>query len=86
MTVRIHAQPKASLLSAPEQAVRPGNKAWCVRQGKLWVVPLQVAALLAPSRAIIDADACSLSVDDWLVVSPMAYPRNGMAVREERLE
>ncbi len=71
VTVKIHAQPHANLLSLPERAIRPGNEVWIVRDGKLDRCQVQVARV-TPLGVLIDADRSDLAAGDLVVTTPMA--------------
>ncbi|MBW3597426.1 MAG: HlyD family efflux transporter periplasmic adaptor subunit [Planctomycetes bacterium] len=77
--VRIHARPDASLVRAPEEAIRPGGKVWVVREGKLHIEPIEVAAVV-DGAAVIDADASNLRAGEQVVVTPLALVQDGMTV------
>ncbi len=81
VTVKIHAQPTARLLQVPEAAVRPGDRVWLVREGKLAVVEANVVRV-ADEVAIVEAG--ELEVGDRVVVTPLAGAVAGMAVREQQ--
>ena len=46
VTIRIQVDPQTPLLDIPEVAVRPGNKVWRVRNGKLAIIPVNFVTLL----------------------------------------
>jgi hypothetical protein len=81
VTVKIHAQPTARLMEIPEAAVRPGNRVWLVREGKLAVVEANVVRV-ADEVAIVEGGA--LEAGERVVVTPLAGPVAGMAVREQQ--
>ncbi len=80
VTVRIHADPNAALLEIPEDAVRPGKRAWLVRDGKLAVVEVDVVRV-ADEVAIIRVDG--IAVGDKVVVTALAGAEDGMTIREQ---
>ncbi len=82
VTVRIHAKPVAKLLSVPEQAVRPGNRIWLVRDGKLQIEKIQPAETINGS-VIIPAASAPLKIGDEVVVSPLPVAETGMNVQQE---
>ncbi len=77
--VRIHARPDASLVTAPEEAIRPGGKVWVVRDNKLYIESIAVAAVV-DGAAVIDAEASHLRPGDRIVVTPLALAQDGMPV------
>jgi hypothetical protein len=81
--LRIHVQPDAALVRVPEQAIRPGGKVWVVRQGKLQIVPVEVATVV-DGNAILDGEAWRLHPGDRVVVTPLALAQDGMEVVEQR--
>ena len=81
VSVQIHANPGMTLLKVPEQAVRPGNTVWRVRNGQIDVLRVPVAQLLDDGLLVV-ADETSLGGSDRVVTSPLASVRNGMTVRE----
>lgn len=78
VTARI--QPRMALLRLPDEAVKPGNKVWCVRGGRLEILPIDVL-WREPRRVFVSAETSGLSDGDQAVVSPLAQPENGMTVR-----
>lgn len=81
--VRVHGEPQAPLLWIPEGAVRPGDKAWVVRDGKLAVVDVRVVRV-ADGRAIVQAG--DLADGERVVVTPLASALDGMEVEEKQRE
>ncbi len=47
--VRIRVNPETPLLEIPEEAVRPGNRVWRVRKGKLAIIPVHFVTVLDDS-------------------------------------
>ena len=82
VSVEIHAKPEASLLKVPEGAVRPGGRLWRVRKGKLDIVKVHVVNV-CDRVATIRADGSGLVVGDKIVVTPLAFVKNGMVVKEQ---
>jgi RND family efflux transporter MFP subunit len=83
VTIRIHAEPQADLLQIPEAAVRPGNRVWVVRDGKLAALGVRTVRVAGPVAILLAGD---LSAGDRVVVTPLASPEDGMAVREKALQ
>lgn len=81
VNVQIHTSPGVTLLKVPEQAVRPGNTVWRVRDGRLDVLRVPVAQMLDDGLLIV-ADENRLGSSDRVVTSPLASVRDGMKVRE----
>jgi len=81
--VRVHGEPQAPLIWIPEKAVRPGNRVWVVRDGKLAVVDVRVLRV-ADGRAIVLAG--DLAEGGRVVVTPLANAVDGMEVEEKQRE
>jgi RND family efflux transporter MFP subunit len=90
VTIRIGVRPKTQLWKIPEEAIRPGNAVWRVRENKLAIVPIhfvtaQLPEVIEPETAgrqslVYVDDPTQLTADDQVVVSPLALVRNGMDV------
>lgn len=81
VTIRIHTQPKTQLLSIPEEAIRPGNRVWVVRDGKLHIQQIRPAETIN-GRVILPTQAGELAAGDRIIVSPLPVATSGMAVEE----
>ena len=79
----IHTRPQTPLLNVPELAMRPGNRVWRVRDGKLSVVPIQVISSMKDWAVIQPKIEGQLTTADKVVVSPLAMVEEGMAIREQ---
>jgi multidrug efflux pump subunit AcrA (membrane-fusion protein) len=82
VSVKIHTKPESSLLKVPEVAVRPGGRLWRVRDGKLHEVEVYVVEV-SDGVATIRANGSDVIVGDKVVVTPLAFVEDGMAVKEE---
>ena len=82
VSVKIHAKPESSLLKVPEAAVRPGGRLWRVRDGKLNEVEVHVVEV-SDRVATIRANGSEVIVGDKVVVTPLAFVEDGMAVKEK---
>jgi len=80
VTVKIHAEPQAKLVRVPEAAVRPGNKVWVVRDGKLAILDVHVVQTADDTVIVL---AGPLKDGDPVVVTPLAEVQQGMAVTEQ---
>jgi len=78
--VRMHVPLKESLLSMPEAAIRPGNKLWVVRDGKLRIQPASVVQVF-DGQALLMPGGGNLAVGTEVVVSPLPFVVDGMDVR-----
>ncbi len=81
VTVQIHADPQMRLLRLPEQALRPGNRIWKVEDGRLAILPVNIARI-QNGEALVNAAASGLSPRDKVIVSPLAAV-DGMEIREQ---
>lgn len=79
VTVEIHAEPREELWRVPEAAVRPSQRLWCVRQGRLQSVPVRVV-MMQRKMAVIQAEG-RLRAGDQVVVSPVGAVMEGARVR-----
>lgn len=80
--VVLHAASNDPLLSVPEQAVRPGNSVWAVRDGRLARFDLP-AARVTRGAVLVAPQVTKLKTGDRVVVSPLPIAEEGMAVRSE---
>lgn len=71
-----------SLAEIPRKALRLGNVVWRIRDGKLSIVPVNLAQRLADAVLIELPRDLRLAVDDRVVVSPMTGVTEGMEVEE----
>jgi multidrug efflux pump subunit AcrA (membrane-fusion protein) len=78
--VMLHAASSDPLLSVPEQAVRPGNAVWAVRDGKLARFELP-AARVTRGAVLVAPQVTKLKPGDLVVVSPLPVAEEGLAVR-----
>jgi multidrug efflux pump subunit AcrA (membrane-fusion protein) len=79
--VRVHVASSHTLVSIPEEAVRPSGEVWVVRDGRLEIVrprPVQVSR----GRAVFESDTSGIEAGDRIVVSQLLHPRDGMEVAE----
>jgi hypothetical protein len=79
--VLIHARPKIELLKIPEAAVRPGNVVWIARDGHAYRKKIKPAELLSDG-VLVEVRSSGLAVGDWIIVSPLVSPHDGMRIRE----
>lgn len=80
VTVQLRMGSRTPLLKVPKRAVRPGNQAWRVREGRLHIVDLDMAQ--ATDRwALVRADAGDWVAGDQVVVTPLSAVHDGMSVR-----
>jgi hypothetical protein len=82
VTLEIHAKPRANLLQLPEDALQPGNKAWCVRDNQLQIAEELQVVEVADGVVVVRAKDGQLRPGDKVVTSPLAEPTEEMAVQE----
>lgn len=83
VSIRMPIDPPVPLLSIPTAALRPGDRVWVKRDGQLQIVNVEVA-LAAGDRVIIrQPPEGDLAPADKVVVSPLAFVRQGMSLREQ---
>ncbi|NNJ27042.1 efflux RND transporter periplasmic adaptor subunit [Alienimonas chondri] len=80
VSVQVHTEPAEPLLEVPEEAVRPGNRVWAVRDGKLIIAELPVAAIVG-GKVLVPPAGASLKPGDRVVTSPLPAATPGMSVR-----
>jgi multidrug efflux pump subunit AcrA (membrane-fusion protein) len=80
VNLEIHAKPEVELLRVDEAAVQPGNRVWCVRDGRLVPVDVQIVEIV-DGMAVLRATAGHLHVGDKVVESPLAEITEGMPVQ-----
>jgi hypothetical protein len=80
--VEISVPTEKSLAEIPRKALRLGNVVWRIRDGKLSIVPVNLAQRLADAVLIELPRDLRLAVDDRVVVSPMPGVTEGMEVEE----
>ncbi len=96
VTVRIQVTPETPLLEVPEQGVRPGNQVWCVRDGKLVILPVNFVTMIDDNnvqqngdrQALVYVDppnapdgASSLAAGDQVIITPLVFVRTGMDIK-----
>ncbi|MFM9059893.1 MAG: efflux RND transporter periplasmic adaptor subunit [Planctomycetaceae bacterium] len=79
--VRVHVDPAEPLVSIPEDAVRPSGEVWVLRDDRLVVLRPRVEQASA-GRVFFEAATSGLLAGDRVITSPIAHPRDGMAVTE----
>ena len=80
VTVALHTDPDDPLLQVPEAAVRPGNRVWAVRDGKLEILTVPVAAMV-DDTVLVPPGGGGLRAGDKLVTTPLPAAVPGMKVR-----
>jgi multidrug efflux pump subunit AcrA (membrane-fusion protein) len=69
-----------ALLSLPESAIRPGNKVWIHRDGKLDIQRVRVVHIVA-GNALVVKGSSKLAAGDQVIISPLAIAVAGMPIR-----
>lgn len=80
VTIRIPIKTKLELLSVPVKAIRPGDKVYVVREGKLKIVNVFVARTLKDHVLVRRSDS-SLQPGDMAITSPLPTVTDGMDVK-----
>ena len=80
VTLRVQVPAHLQLLRMPVAALRPGNRVWVWRGGRLQIVPIAVAHA-TDEEVLIQADESSLTAGDVVIVSPLPTAVDGMQVR-----
>jgi len=76
--VRIHAKPRASLIRVPEISIRPGDRVWRVRDGKLKIIEIREITTDHGFTTLEGTD--ELVAGDHVVTSPLAGVSDAMEV------
>jgi len=85
VNVRIPVESPLELLRIPIAAVRPGNKVWVFRDGRLDVQDVSLAHIQG-QHALLRRDGSGLQPDDRVVVSPLSSVRDGLPLRNVAAE
>jgi len=87
VAVRIHVNPKMTVLRVPEQALQPGNVVGRVRDGKLRMVPVEFAQvvpegalIIAPPELLREGDSVAVSPTPFVENNPLAFSDEGLPV------
>lgn len=90
VSVRIHVNPKMPVLRIPERAFQPGNVVGRVRDGKLRMVPVELAQVtgtgalvVAPPEILREGDRVAVSPTPFVENNPLAYSNEGLPVEEQ---
>ncbi len=78
--VRLHVPLKESLLTVPEGAIRPGDRLWVVRDGKLRIQAASVVQI-RDGQALLMPAGTDVSVGSEVVTSPLPFVVDGMDIR-----
>ena len=81
VTVRIKIDPQVALLGIPVNAVRPGDRLWVLRDGKLAIEPINVA-IRVDGEALVVASTTSVKAGDEVITSPLPLAIEGMSLRK----
>ncbi len=81
--VRIYVQPSIPLLQVDEQALKPGNVVWRIREEKLDIVPIEVLQL-DEGKILVSSHSTELKVGDRLILTPIQFATEGVTVQEKR--
>ena len=84
VTVQIPVKPDLYLLEVPQQALRPGNIVWRVRDEKLAIIEVEFVRSerteAGTETAVIFTDNDALQTGDTVVVTPLSFVKTGMSV------
>lgn len=79
--VRVYARPPIPLVRLPQEAIQPGNAIWTVDQGRLKRTEISIANSSDEFVVAFQTEG-GLQAGDAVVVSPLATPIEGLAVRK----
>ncbi|MEM7561399.1 MAG: HlyD family efflux transporter periplasmic adaptor subunit, partial [Planctomycetota bacterium] len=77
--VDLHCQPQQSLLTIPEESLRPGKTVWLMEDEKLAIHPVQVVRI-ENRVAYIDSRNATLGPNHAVISSPVPGAKEGLAV------
>lgn len=90
VTVRIQVDPGSIVLRIPERAVQPGGMVGRIRDGKLKMVPVELAEIvsdgalvIAPPDVLREGDSVAVSPTPFIENNPMAISGDGLRVEEQ---
>ena len=81
VAIQIKIDPKNQLLSVPARAVRPGDRLWIFREGKLATENVDVV-MIVDGQALILAEQAPISEGDEIITSPLPMAIVGMPLRK----
>lgn len=87
--VELHTRPQVELFQVPVNAIRPGKVLWLVRDGKLKSTTVDIVQHAEDGdsdqrTAVVYSPDLALKAGDQVVVSPLSYPHDGLAVTTEK--
>ena len=82
VSIEIPLKGNVALLEIPETAIRPGNRVWVVREGKLHAEKIRVVDT-SGEQLLVEVGASGLKSGDSVVTSPLSIAAEGMQVRNK---
>lgn len=79
VSVRIAVDAGVPLFQVPAEAIRPGQKIWIVREGRLHILAVRMLQMTEYGAIVLQEDGDLLS-DDQVVISPLATHAENMLV------
>jgi hypothetical protein len=79
VTVRMPIESPVPLLQVPAESIRPGERLWIVRDGKLKIVSISLVRVDGGS-ALVRQEGATLKVGDPVIISPLASVTENMPV------
>lgn len=90
VTVRIYVAPGVPVLRVPERAVQPGGMVGRIRDGKLKMIPVELAEvvpegalIVAPPDILQEGDSVAVSPTPFIENNPLAISGDGLPVEEQ---
>ena len=81
VAIQIKIDPRNQLLSVPASAVRPGDRLWIFRDGKLATESVDVV-MIVDGKALILAEQAPITEGDEIITSPLPMAIVGMPLRK----
>ena len=83
VTIQIKIDPRSPLLAVPASAVRPGDRVWVLRDGKLATEQVDVVMIVG-GQALILTEQAPIRVGDQIITSPLPVAIVGMPLRQAK--
>ena len=83
MTIQIKIEPQNPLLEVPASSVRPGDRVWVLRDGKLATEQVDVV-MIVDGQALMLTEQAPIRVGDQIITSPLPMAIVGMPLRQAK--
>ena len=83
VTIQIKIEPQNPLLEVPASSVRPGDRVWVLRDGKLATEQVDVV-MIVDGQALMLTEQAPIRVGDQIITSPLPMAIVGMPLRQAK--